>query len=970
MNRSITKVLFCMILLHSFWILTAGASTKIQVATFVRDSLLGGSLSGKTLWMTDTSFSPAYLARDPDPDSADVFLPYTNTWVVMIDDFPRANFGHPCRWVFLADDSLSAFTIMDAKQWAPAIFLDTVQMNFSCRDFTSLGADSCTGTAVEGGLMEKNVPEREFGAAADKNCLHAVMISGGWNTDYNYDRYPKNLGRMYQILRKCGFPAANISTYYNNGSGADLDNADGDGDYATGGSEVTGTASQANIKAKIQNLCANLNPKRDVLFIYATNHGIDDKGIALWDFDGDGQFDDDEVITPAELADWTKNCKVCRLFVILDQCYSGEFLGPLSDANHTNSAVYVAANDHEPSWGSEYLDKWDDNDPEKKSMDDMHPATLGGSSPGKSEGKAGNGNSKLCECWELEIDYFPHTYALATLVQYPSGTVLDQFNLTGPTTVAVDLPSLADLDFNGKEEVPTEMTQLQLTGTSGFLGQVTIMLRDSTQSPFRKTIGHIEENANLTPGILNIPPFADSGTASSFFDVFFEVRVNQPPPFDVLHNIQPLHLEATLYHKPCRLGTVFQFPDTVLLYNQLEQPTSFAVTAAHTPYTQQTVHAVLFPDWQMLSNPVGVQNDSAGVLFPSAISHAFLFEGSYVVTPTIPNGRGVWMKFESPGTAALTGDWIDALDIPVNPGWNMIGSISDTVPTSSITTSPAGIVASQYFGYNGAYMVASTIDPAKSYWVNANSSGTLHLATGGSAAVPGNGAGALTEMNAITVIDAAGRRQSLYIGDDAVLQAPLSSYALPPGAPESKFDVRFASGRMVEVYRHNMTRPERFPIHVAASAYPLTIGWKLKPGLAKQLILSGDRANASLAPVELTGEGTLQITDASVSVLSLLVQDRGTVPASFALYQSYPNPFNPTALIDFDVPLASTVTVTVFDVLGQEVARLIDDAPFAAGTYTTRFDARNYGSGVYYYRMTAVAGDRTFTDTKKMILVR
>jgi hypothetical protein len=89
------------------------------------------------------------------------------------------------------------------------------------------------------------------------------------------------------------------------------------------------------------------------------------------------------------------------------------------------------------------------------------------------------------------------------------------------------------------------------------------------------------------------------------------------------------------------------------------------------------------------------------------------------------------------------------------------------------------------------------------------------------------------------------------------------------------------------------------------------------------------------------------------------------IPVHFGLYQNYPNPFNPSTTIEFDVQSPSRVRVAVYDVLGKETARLVDDDR-PAGHYAVRFDASRIPSGVYFYRMTA--GE--FSQVRKLIVVK
>ncbi|MBI5214395.1 MAG: choice-of-anchor D domain-containing protein [Ignavibacteriae bacterium] len=104
------------------------------------------------------------------------------------------------------------------------------------------------------------------------------------------------------------------------------------------------------------------------------------------------------------------------------------------------------------------------------------------------------------------------------------------------------------------------------------------------------------------------------------------------------------------------------------------------------------------------------------------------------------------------------------------------------------------------------------------------------------------------------------------------------------------------------------------------------------------------------------------------------VTEEGTViPKQFALHQSYPNPFNPTTTVRFDVPNEEVVVIKIFNVLGQEVATLLNER-MTPGSYKLRWDASNYPTGLYMVRMQA--GDissgsgQVFSDVKRMLLVK
>lgn len=97
------------------------------------------------------------------------------------------------------------------------------------------------------------------------------------------------------------------------------------------------------------------------------------------------------------------------------------------------------------------------------------------------------------------------------------------------------------------------------------------------------------------------------------------------------------------------------------------------------------------------------------------------------------------------------------------------------------------------------------------------------------------------------------------------------------------------------------------------------------------------------------------------------------IPTSFNLYQNFPNPFNPATVIKYDLPKDVKVTVKVYDLLGREVTTLVNNEYKIAGRYELNWNASQYSSGVYIYRIEArQVGSLTgvFVSTKKMVLVK
>ncbi|MFN3560762.1 MAG: T9SS type A sorting domain-containing protein [Chloroherpetonaceae bacterium] len=104
--------------------------------------------------------------------------------------------------------------------------------------------------------------------------------------------------------------------------------------------------------------------------------------------------------------------------------------------------------------------------------------------------------------------------------------------------------------------------------------------------------------------------------------------------------------------------------------------------------------------------------------------------------------------------------------------------------------------------------------------------------------------------------------------------------------------------------------------------------------------------------------------DGQVEYSNIIEVDAG-MPKQFSLEQNYPNPFNPTTVIAYQLPVASTVSLKVYDVLGKEVATLVN-ARQEAGAYSYTLNAGNLASGIYFYRLQA----GNFVSTKKMMLVK
>lgn len=106
----------------------------------------------------------------------------------------------------------------------------------------------------------------------------------------------------------------------------------------------------------------------------------------------------------------------------------------------------------------------------------------------------------------------------------------------------------------------------------------------------------------------------------------------------------------------------------------------------------------------------------------------------------------------------------------------------------------------------------------------------------------------------------------------------------------------------------------------------------------------------------------LKTTNGGITALEPI---NNLIPKTFFLSQNYPNPFNPTTKIKFDIPKSSFTKVIIYHLLGMEVTTLVSEE-LQAGTYEADWDASNFSSGIYFYKL--IAGD--YAETKKMVLLK
>jgi protocatechuate 3,4-dioxygenase beta subunit len=425
---------------------------------------------------------------------------------------------------------------------------------------------------------------------------------------------------------------------------------------------------------------------------------------------------------------------------------------------------------------------------------------------------------------------------------------------------------------------------------------------------------------------------------------------------------------------PGTYNTIFQLPGYVSSSSQVSMaymnttPVTASVNAQMVNSSGRQLGTMsVNSNWNLVSLPVTVTDAHLSNLFPTASSNAFGFDasgGQYNTSSMLAYGAGYWVRFTAPQFISLSGTARSTETVTLYPGWNLVGSVSTSVPVSSITSSPVNVLSSDFFGYSNGYVIASSVDPGMGYWIKASSGGTISISS--SAAVPSSTvktASISQQLNSMTIRDAAGNSQVLYFGDKSSVDQS-KSYEMPPTGPDGSFDVRFASQKYAALHSSSLTSPVVFPVQIrSAAAGSLTISWSVRNSSVRYNL--ADVNGKLLTSSPMTGSSSMKVASSTLTGLQLIASASG-LPKEYALHQNYPNPFNPSTTIAFDLPATAVVSLKVYNILGQEVSTILDGVRFEGGEHTTRFDASELPSGMYFYQLRA----GSFTATKKLVLIK
>ena len=349
--------------------------------------------------------------------------------------------------------------------------------------------------------------------------------------------------------------------------------------------------------------------------------------------------------------------------------------------------------------------------------------------------------------------------------------------------------------------------------------------------------------------------------------------------------------------------------------------------------------------WNIVSVPLLTDDMTPGALFDGAISDLFSFDNGYVPVNEVENGKGYWVKYQEDAVIGHYGS-VPTGVIPITAGWNLVGPFAETVEVNNLSTTPAGLISSSYYGFSDMYNTTTILEPGKGYWVKSDGDGVINTGQKRADNPKQMIKGVIPEEAGMITISSGELQQRLYLSKKGNLD--ISGYELPPLPPGGVSDIRFDSGTYLEKVDGY---DKGIEIQGITGEIEITV-----EGMDVELEVQGSRERIR------DGE-SITITSGG-SEERLLINTSGVIN-TYYLANSYPNPFNPTTRIKFNIAEREAVQLTVYDVLGNKVSTLVNET-LEAGAHNVEFNGANLASGVYIYKLTT----RNFSATRKMVLMK
>lgn len=385
--------------------------------------------------------------------------------------------------------------------------------------------------------------------------------------------------------------------------------------------------------------------------------------------------------------------------------------------------------------------------------------------------------------------------------------------------------------------------------------------------------------------------------------------------------------------------------------------------------------------WNLLSIPFELPDSSLKDVFPDVVGDfVYSFNGNYVATDSVTLGKGYWVQFDKNGSQELSGNFISEVEVEVEKGWNLIAGPSDSVKAGGIIDQGWILSATPMYSFNGAYQVSATVVPGKSYWVKADTGGTITLdseidetvfekqSTKQEPPTYNKKVEQLTDkLSKLTFKGGDDNYTQTLLFGEKLVDKERALFQLPPVPPSEAFDVRFADNYRVT----SGDEKKHIRLSPGSQSEEITISYQPEKTTGSYQLLQLDGEGEVVESHTLEKEDAISLSVKKEVVQLVLASEQATsttpkeLPDEFSLRQNYPNPFNPATKISYSLPKASQVQLMVYNIVGRQIATLVSKKQ-DPGKYVVHFDASELSSGMYIYRLEAAG----FTQTKQMMFVK
>src|SRR5690625_3095513 len=371
--------------------------------------------------------------------------------------------------------------------------------------------------------------------------------------------------------------------------------------------------------------------------------------------------------------------------------------------------------------------------------------------------------------------------------------------------------------------------------------------------------------------------------------------------------------------------------DYIVFYNS-------AIVAGHTT-------------WKLVSTPLqnSVQNLEQTTLFG--------FSNQYELAAELQPSRGYWIKSKtiSEETVPVTGTGLLSSTLMLRKGWNLIGSLSAPVSVNSISDPGRILTAAPVYGFSAdGYQRTDKLLPNQGYWIYASESGEIEMRIQEEISEESNH---LKAAKAIVAedsppdiwIDFSNDRQSekLYIREFPGSEEESMRFMLPPEPPSPVLDVRTSGGlNLVQsgserIRLQSETYPVRVTLHGVEKNSEYTWRFVLKDGIDEHVV--------DLIPGE-----PMMITQQYDRIEMVKIRMEEAITETRML-PGYPNPFNPAAIIQYQLKVSGDIKIEVYDSIGRRVQVLADGFQ-PSGQHQVSFHAGHLSTGVYIVRFVTGTG--------------